>query len=322
MHTYFINYNSGMLRLLLLFPKYVYFLTIIHLITFTFKIKLSKLMVNIISEYEDYNQIKYYLIGTFILFSLLNQLHTKLLYLIKKNINNIGSDFYTKTLEKYVYLKKECSTQYKFTEQENKDYENTLSEMNIFLEEIFRTYILTVPKAIIYTIYYTYIIFSHSVTSGLILLTIDICVIYFYKYRNELKETVYKKLYKSNLEIKIIQEEILQSTKNLNSMNLVLNDRNDKKNIEIQYISDELKYSDFINNLVELMILLSSINYLIDSTIKPFELIYLSMKSINFINHTVTLFEQYNIKTKYKTQMDNVDNIHKYFEQAIDPKIN
>lgn len=284
-------------------PKRIYILTIIHLCTFCIKINLSKYILSIVSNYENYENIYNYLIGIFLLYYCINIIHTFLLNKIKEIINSTINILYHSSLNEYINKPTENL-------EENKNLENTLSEFYAFMEIIYESYVLTIPKALIYAIYYTYSIFSYSIISGLILISIDFCVIYFYKYRNKIKEEIYRNLYQSNLDIKNEQSIIIKNG-NINNIKNLLNKRDIAKYKEIKYLSDELRYSDFINNFVELIIFVCGIKYLVLKNIKPFDLVYLSMKSVNFINHTINLTEQFNIKIKYKTQIDNICKLHK-----------
>jgi len=141
-------------------------------------------------------------------------------------------------------------------------------------------------------------------------LTIDVFVIFFYKYRNTIKENIYRDLYQSNLELKNNQKRYLIDEISINDVDICINQRTNNKNLEINYLCNEFKYSDFINNTVELMIFLIGIKLLILNEIKAFELIFISTKAINFINHTITVFEQINIETTYRTQLTNLDEIN------------
>ncbi|ARF09216.1 hypothetical protein Catovirus_2_165 [Catovirus CTV1] len=286
--------------LLSLLSKKTFILTFIHLCTFCLKINLSKYLPSIISDYENYTNIYHYLIIIFVVYQLVNMIHTRFFFCIKKEIASATTLLYTNSLKKYITSS---------NLQKNKSYEASLMEISTYIEIIYETYILTMPKTIIYTVYYIYSIFSYSFTSGAILLLMDLCVIYFYKYRDITKEKVYSDLYEANFNLKNEQKNTIDK-EDVTNLNILIKKRDIMKTNEIRYLSDEIKYSEFINNLVELMIFIFGIKYLILKEMKPFDLIYHSMKSVNFINHTVNLIEQLNIKTKYKTQLDNIYRIH------------
>jgi len=296
-----------MFKYLSLIPIFVYILTIIHLFTFSLKIQISKYIIDQISQFnksdKNYN-IYWYLIGLYVASLIVNKIHTDLLYYIKKYINEISAKLYKRTLENYNHKKNN------YDDIKCKDLENTIAEINTFIGIIYEIFILTIPKVLIYTIYYMVAIFNHSIISGIILLTIDVFVIFFYKYRNTIKENIYRDLYQSNLELKNNQKRYLIDEISINDVDICINQRTNNKNLEINYLCNEFKYSDFINNTVELMIFLIGIKLLILNEIKAFELIFISTKAINFINHTITVFEQINIETTYRTQLTNLDEIN------------
>ncbi len=283
-----------------LIDKKIYFFLFIHLIVHFIKIKTNRLIVTklnnmdvtiLASNFNDgfFNFILFsfiWIVGNFIL----NMINRYTNYKVKSYINkNINQQIYIKTLKN---IKNNNVT---INSNNEKHFIQLFDNISI-LDRIFERLLFTIPKIIIYVIFYLHSLLNFSYFVLLFTFLFNIIGVYLLRKLNNLKKTVVTKLY--DLEVESRNEHI-KFIKEKDEIDGIIKIQDEK----VKYKKDELFYIHINNTTNELFsdVLLCFVycygfKYLIGdiSPIKPIELMYMGVNSSNFMSFIIDFIDNYN----------------------------
>lgn len=289
-----------MLKFYKLIDKKNYFFLLIHLVVHFIKMKTNRLLIkkinniNIATLTNDFNNefisfIFFSFLWTFGNF-ILNIINKYTNYKIKLHINtNINQEIYIKTLKN---IKKNNMG----INDKNEKYFIQLYDNISILDRIFERLLFTIPKNIIYIIYYLHSLLNFSYFVLIFTFLFNIIGVYLLRKINNLKKNIVTKLYHLEVESRNEHIKFIKNRDDTDQLIKIHNENGIYKKKELFYVHINNIANDFFSDILLCFVYCYGFNYLVNNTslIKPIDLMYMGINSSNFMGFIIDFLDNYN----------------------------
>jgi ABC-type bacteriocin/lantibiotic exporter with double-glycine peptidase domain len=307
-------------------PRYIIIYSILHLISFYGRIKTSRMIIDTLTNFDTKNSIEsvqYSLATTFVLVFFVNTVYNFTLNRIKttitKTINKLYQDITDHSINGNYMLELKHSRE---------DLLQIIDNQYIF-ENIFDSLILTIPKSIIYLVYYFYNIYNFSFSMLACLIVIDLSVVGFYKkFYVSKKDRIFDEQYSAHIQLK---KKYLEAVDGILRIKMCFTEQLETSlirkllDVKTYYKTRETNLNTITNltteittDLIEVIIFALGLVHIYTGNIKPMDLVFIGFNSGNFINYSLSLIDNYTTIRKYKKQLTVIESVLKLQPEADD----